>query len=310
MLLKFLDSKDSVANNFLLYSPSPQESLPLGEKAGGKNPSYCVSFLNSRDRRTGKMIKRLDYCWRLFATGLSFSVFGVGGFLLWVLVFPLLNVMPASLCRRRQRAQKCVHYSFYVFIGLMHRMGIMTYEINGLDKLNRPGQLILANHPTLIDIVFLLSRIPTASCIVKKKLWHNPCMKGPIINAGYISNEEPEQMIKSCADYLKSGGIMIVFPESTRTVPGTEYKFQRGAAAIALQAGSVVTPVTLRCSPGTLTKAEKWYQIPERKFHLSMTVGDDIALDNFQTIMPRSVAIRRFNRHLQDYFTQQRRYHE
>lgn len=263
-----------------------------------------------RDRKATKMKKRLDYYWRLFATSLSFSVFGIGGFLLWVLVFPVLNVIPESPPKKRQRAQKCVHYSFYVFIGLMHRIGIMTYEINGLEKLNRPGQLILANHPTLIDIVFLLSRIPTASCIVKKKLCHNPCMKGPIINAGYISNEDPEKMINSCADYLKSGGIMVIFPESTRTIPNADYKFQRGAATIALQSGAVVTPVTLRCLPSTLTKSEKWYQIPERRFHLSMTVGEDMVLNGFQAIMPRSIAARRFNSYLQDYFSQQRSHHE
>jgi 1-acyl-sn-glycerol-3-phosphate acyltransferase len=254
--------------------------------------------------------KRLDYCWRLFATGLSFSIFGLGGVLLWVLVFPILNMIPGKPSKKRQRAQKCVHYSFYFFIGLMHRIGIMTYEINGLEKLNRPGQLILANHPTLIDIVFLLSRIPAASCIVKHQLLNNPCMKGPIINAGYISNEDPMKMIGSCADYLKSGGIIIIFPESTRTVPKTSYKFHRGAAAIALQAGVVVTPVTLHCSPSTLTKSEKWYQIPERRFHLSMTVGDDIVLDEFQAIVPRSIAVRRLNSYLQNYFSQQRGHHE
>lgn len=189
-------------------------------------------------------------------------------------------------------------------------MGILTYEIIGLEKLNRPGQLILANHPTLIDIVFLLSRIPHASCIVKKNLWHNPCMKGPIINAGYISNEDPEQMLQRCAEYLNAGGMMIIFPESTRTVPNTEYKFQRGAAAIALQANAVVTPVTLRCSPSTLTKAEKWYQIPERRFHLSMEVGDDMVLDEFRQMTPKSIAVRRFNCYLQDYFTQRREQHE
>jgi 1-acyl-sn-glycerol-3-phosphate acyltransferase len=230
--------------------------------------------------------------------------------LLWVLVFPLLNVVPGSPLNKRQRAQKCVHYSFYIFIGLMHRIGIMTYEIKGLEKLNRSGQLILANHPTLIDIVFLLSRIPYASCIVKSKLCHNPCMKGSIINAGYISNEDPQQMINRCVEYLSAGGIMIIFPESTRTVSNTEYNFQRGAATIALQANAIVTPVTLRCFPSTLTKAEKWYQIPERRFHLSMTVGEDIALDGFRGIMPRSIAVRRFNSYLQDYFTQQRSKHE
>jgi 1-acyl-sn-glycerol-3-phosphate acyltransferase len=256
------------------------------------------------------LIQRLDYYWRLFATGLSFSVFGIGGVLLWVIAFPMLSLVPGNPSRKRQRAQKCVHYSFYIFIGLMHRIGIMTYEIKGLEKLNRPGQLILANHPTLIDIVFLLSRIPYASCIVKRKLWDNPCMRGPIINAGYISNEDPEKMINSCSECLESGGIMIIFPESTRTVPHAEYKFQRGAAAIALQANAVVTPVTLHCSPSTLTKAEKWYQIPGRRFHLSMTVGEDIALDQFRAIVPRSIAVRRLNSYLQDYFNQQRRNHE
>lgn len=258
----------------------------------------------------GDMKLRLNYYWRLLATGLSFSVFGAGGFLLWVVVFPLLNLIPGSPQKRQRRSQKCVHYSFYIFIGLMHRLGIMTYEITGLERLNRAGQLILANHPTLIDIVFLLSRIPAASCIVKKDLWDNPCMKGSIINAGYISNKEPEQMIQECAKYLRSGGIMIVFPESTRSVPGADYKFQRGASAIALEANAVVTPVVLRCTPSTLTKAKKWYQIPERKFHLSMSVGDDIALDAFQAITPRSIAVRRLNSYLQDYFTQQRSPHE
>jgi hypothetical protein len=36
-----------------------------------------------------------------------------------------------------------------------------------------------------------------------------------------------------------------------------------------------------------------------------MHVGEDIALDAFTQILPRSIAVRRFNQYLQDYFTQQ-----
>jgi 1-acyl-sn-glycerol-3-phosphate acyltransferase len=99
---------------------------------------------------------------------------------------------------------------------------------------------------------------------------------------------------------------MIIFPEGTRSIPDKPYRFQRGAAAIALQANAVVTPVTLTCYPSTLTKAEQWYQIPARRFHLTMRVGDDLSLDEFAGISPRSIAVRRFTQYLQDYFTQQR----
>jgi len=248
---------------------------------------------------------KLDFCWRLFATGLSFFSFGVGGFLLWITVFPVISLLPGTRLHRVSRGQKIVSFSFYVFIGLMHRLGVMTYEIVGLDKLNRPGQLIIANHPTLVDIVFLISRIKHASCIVKAKLWHNPFMRGPIVNAGYISNGDPEQMIADCVAWLRSGGSMIIFPEGTRSRPEKPYLFQRGAAAIALQANAVVTPVTMSCSPSTLTKAERWYEIPACRFHLVMQVGDDIGLEAYAALQ-KSIGVRRFTQQLQDYFTQQR----
>ncbi len=257
-----------------------------------------------------KSLKRFNYYWRLIATGFSFVSFGLGGFLLWVLVFPLFNLISTDPVKKRKWSQQCVHYSFYFFIGLMHRIGIMTYKINGLEKLNKPGQLIIANHPTLIDIVFLISRIPFANCIVKEKLWHNPFTKGPVINAGYISNGDPEKMISDSVNCLKAGGTMIIFPEGTRTVAGSEYKFQRSAARIGLLANARVTPVIISCTPSTLTKAEKWYQIPERRFHLAIEVGDDMVLDNFLVIETQSIAVRRFNRYLQDYFSQQRECNE
>jgi len=252
----------------------------------------------------------MNYYWRLFATAFSFFIFGVGGVCLRLCIFPLVSLFSANLSQKKDWAQKCVHYSFYIFIGLMHRLGIMTYEIKGLEKLNRPRQLIIANHPTLIDVVFLISRIPLANCIVKEKLFHNLCTKGPILNAGYISNAEPEKMINDCVDCLNLGGTMIIFPEGTRTVDGTAYKFQRGAAAIALQANAIVTPVTLCCTPSTLTKAQKWYQIPQQKFHLSMQVGEDIVLDDFLAMEHKSIAVRRLSTYLQDYFSQQRELYE
>lgn len=256
------------------------------------------------------LIQKLDYVRRLLATAISFAAFGVGGVLLWWLVFPLLSCLPGTRSEKSGRAQYAVHFSFYAFIGLMHRLGVMSYAVEGLEKLNRPGQLIVANHPTLVDVVFLLSRIRRASCIVKASLWRNPAMRGPILNAGYISNADSETMIAECAERLNRGGCMIIFPEGTRSIPGQAFHFQRGAAAIALAADCVVTPVTLTCQPSTLTKAEPWYRIPSRRFHLTMRVGDDIAMAPFRALQPRSIAVRRFTQYLQDYFSQQKTRYE
>jgi 1-acyl-sn-glycerol-3-phosphate acyltransferase len=252
------------------------------------------------------MGQTVNYAWRLCATAISFMSFGLAGLLLGLLVFPVLSILPASPSQRISRGQKIIHYSFYIFIGLMHRLGVMTYQINGLEKLNRPSQLIIANHPTLVDIVFLISRIKQASCIVKGELWQNPFMRGSIVNAGYISNNKPEKLISACVSHLQSGGTLIIFPEGTRSVPNQPYRFQRGAALIALQANTIVTPVTLSCYPSTLTKAQPWYAIPDRRFHLTMHVGEDIPLQEFIDITPKSIAARRFNDYLQTYFTQQR----
>ena len=257
-----------------------------------------------------KLIQHIDYGWRLLATAISFTSFGIGGVLLWLLVFPLLSLWPGNRDQKTRRAQFTVHISFYAFIGLMHRLGVMTYEVIGLEKLNRPGQLIVANHPTLVDVVFLLSRIKQANCIVKASLWRNPAMRGPILNAGYISNADSETMINDCAAWLQAGGAMIIFPEGTRSVSGLPYRFQRGAAAIALQADSIITPVTLSCRPSTLTKAQAWYQIPPQRFHLQMIVGEDIEMAPFRALQPRSIAVRRLTHYLQDYFTQQRERNE
>jgi len=248
----------------------------------------------------------MNYYWRLFATGFCFFIFGIGGIILRLFVFPVMSYFSSDVIQKQQRARLCVHYSFFLFLELMRRTGVLRYNFDGLEKLNRPGQLIVANHPTLIDVILLVSRVPEANCIVKQELWNNPIMKGPVVNAGYISNGDSEKMINDCVSFLKAGGTMIIFPEGTRSVPGKEYVFTRGAARIALEANALVTPVVINCNPSTLTKAEKWYQIPSSRVHLSMHVKDDIDISDFLKMEHRTIAVRRFNKYLLDFFSKQR----
>lgn len=242
------------------------------------------------------------YAWRLIATALSFALFGIGGVLLRVLVFPVLGLLPGGLLQRRTRARAVVSWTFRVFVQFMFRTGVLTYEVEGAERLGRPGQMVIANHPSLIDVVVLIAFIRDANCVVKQSLWENPCMRGPIRAAQYISNSGSMDMLDEAAGALQSGETLIIFPEGTRTVPGTNPEFHRGAAAIAVRGAKVVTPVVISVTPTTLTKAEPWYSIPSRRFHFRLRVGEDIDPRQFTEQAPLPIASRKLNDHLHQHF--------
>jgi 1-acyl-sn-glycerol-3-phosphate acyltransferase len=239
-----------------------------------------------------------NYVRRLCATGASFVLFGLGGLLLRLLVLPLLGLLPGDARTRRRRARAAISKAFYLHVQFMYRSGVLTYEFAGAERLGRPGQMIIANHPSLIDVVFLIAHLRDANCIVKQSLWRNPCTRGPVRRAHYISNNGSPEMLEQAADALRDGQTLIVFPEGTRTRPGQAPVFHRGAAAIALRGARVVTPVFISVRPTTLTKAEPWYRIPERRVHVTLRVGQDIAPASFTADAPMPIASRRLNEHL------------
>ncbi len=97
------------------------------------------------------MVDRLNYAWRVLATAICFFTFGIGGALMWVLVFPALSVFVRNRDRRGVHARALVRSSFAVFIRWIRWLGVLTYQIHGAERLQRRGLLVLANHPTLID---------------------------------------------------------------------------------------------------------------------------------------------------------------
>lgn len=238
------------------------------------------------------------FVWRLAGTGLSFALFGLGGFVLGVAVVPLLMLLPGSARSRRHRVRGLVRLAFRGFVGFMHVLGVLTYDLRGFDRLGRPGQLIVANHPSLIDVVFLLAFVPGADCVVKSALWRNPAMALVVRGAGYVPNHPTDLMIQRAATALEEGQALVMFPEGTRTRPGQPLRFHRGAASVAVRAARAVTPVFIAVDPTTLTKAHPWYRVPARRPHFSLRVGDDLDPGLFSGAQSRPQASRVLNERL------------
>ena len=250
------------------------------------------------------MYKRLNRGWRVIATGASFMVFGIGGVVLTLTVLPVMHVLIRDRGARKRRTQRLLSSACAGFIRFMRYSGVVDYDVSGLQHLRTPGALIVANHPSLIDVIFLIAHMPEVDCVVKQRLWHNPVTGGPVRQAGYISNAQAPELLDSCRASLQAGNRLIIFPEGTRTRPGQKLRLQRGAANIALHAGADVVPVTIIAREPTLAKGQPWYHVPSQKIYLSISVDPPIAtqayLDEYGNI-PR--AVRRLTADLHDYYT-------
>lgn len=154
------------------------------------------------------MLNSVVRWWRVFGTGVSFVAVGVGG----VFVFPVLNIVIQKPQLRSALARHVISFSFRCIVGLMRIMGVFRYEITGLERLERNGLLILANHPTLIDIVFLMAFVKRADCIVKSGLWRNPFTHSTVRAAAYVRNDDHGvQLIEDCVAAIRRGGNLIIF---------------------------------------------------------------------------------------------------
>ena len=243
------------------------------------------------------MFKQIGYCWRLCATALCFTVFGLLGLWSGLVMFPLLRLVPGSTAAHRRRVRAVFRAGMRFFVEFMRGSGVLTYEFQGAERLGRPGQMILANHPSLIDVVFLIAFTPQPLCIVKSAMWRNPFTRWPVRAAGFVSNTSTFDMVERTTAALTEGQSVIIFPEGTRTTPGQALQFHRGAANIAVKAALVVTPVYIRCEPTTLAKNMPWYRIPPRRVRFTLRVGADLDLVPFRSAPP-PVASRAFNEHL------------
>jgi 1-acyl-sn-glycerol-3-phosphate acyltransferase len=248
--------------------------------------------------RPSRSPRRLARGWRALRTGLAFVTFGVGAMVVAALVWVVARGAPA---RREVRAQRIVHRAFRLFAWWMATLGLIRVSWIDAKRLDGAGpRLFVANHPTLIDVVLLLARIPQADCIVKTAARRNPFMRGIVARAGYLANDEGDALVEACAARLAAGRSVVLFPEGTRSPRGGLRRFQRGAAHIALKSGCPIVPTIITCRPPTLLKGQPWHDVPDRRAQYTVRVAEPVdpaRYLNAETPLP--VAARRLTADLQ-----------
>lgn len=207
-----------------------------------------------------------EYVQRLLSTALSFAVFGIGGLIFGLLVLPPVFILIRDRDDRRVAARKLIGKGFGFFVWFMNVQRLFDYRVQGREFIDdQRRQLIIANHPTLIDVVILISLFPQANCVIKEAVMRNPFMRGVVTAADYISNNEPGELVESCTKYLTSGKTLLLFPEGTRTRHDEPLDFRPGAATVAARTNADVLPIAISCQPRILSKQQAWHHVPRKR---------------------------------------------
>ena len=85
-------------------------------------------------------------------------------------------------------------------------LGLMRIDYTALDVLSEDaGLIIAANHPSMLDALLIIARVPRGICIMRASLMRNPFLGAGARLARYIRNDPPRGMIRSCRGEPEGG---------------------------------------------------------------------------------------------------------
>jgi 1-acyl-sn-glycerol-3-phosphate acyltransferase len=211
------------------------------------------------------------------AVGLA--IFGVCAPLLGLIALPAAYFMGRNPLERELWMQRTVHHSARIYLRMLEKIGALQVVGYGVERLQEAGpHLVVANHPSLVDVLVFLAMMPQADCIVSKERANNVLLRGLIRSCGYLRNDGGITIVDECAERLRAGRSLLIFPEGTRSPHHGLRYLHRGAAHIALRAPCDLLPATMTCNPPMLGKEQKWYDLGDRASRMTVVVGDPIAV--------------------------------
>jgi len=200
--------------------------------------------------------------------------------LAWCLVAPLLEVLLPRAVRGRI-GRKAVSFIYRCCWASAERLGLMEVDSSALDVLrDEPGGLIVAaNHPTMLDALVVVARLPRGVCVMKAELMRNIFLGSGARLARYIRNDVGRGMVRDAVASLREGNQLVLFPEGTRTVAATVNAFKPGITLISHLAQAPIQTVLIESFSPYLTKGWPLLKAPPGPVRIRLRLGKRFAAD-------------------------------
>jgi 1-acyl-sn-glycerol-3-phosphate acyltransferase len=200
--------------------------------------------------------------------------------LAWNLLAALVGmVLPRAAAGRLGRAG--VSRVYRLCWASAERLGLMEIDSSALDALRyEPGGLIVAaNHPSMLDALLIVARLPRGVCVMKAELLRNPFLAGGARLAQYIRNDVGRGMVRDAVASLREGNQLVLFPEGTRTVTAPINAFKPGITFIAHLAQVPIQTVVIETSSPYLTKGWPLLKTPPMPVRMRVRLGRRFAAE-------------------------------
>src|SRR5271163_1795698 len=185
------------------------------------------------------MPRSLKFVYEYFALYSSLTLLGLICLVWSLFAVPLYFILPARLGTAVGR--RGIMAGFRLYGWSLSITGTYRLDLHAIDSLvDGPPVILAPNHPSLIDALLILSRHPNLVCVMKSALMKNVFLGSGSRLARYVRNDSSRQMVKESVAHLQAGGVLLLFPEGTRT---TRFPINALAGSVGLIAKHANVPV-------------------------------------------------------------------
>jgi 1-acyl-sn-glycerol-3-phosphate acyltransferase len=244
--------------------PEDRSNPRLGYARGHTN---AMRSTDDRDRseRPGLLDRSARLAYEYLVFYLGYLYFGAGAALTSLLSAAMHPVVPEEPGTRLGRWMTGLH--FRGFLALLQASRLVHIDLSALDTLRGERSIILApNHPSLLDAVLIISRLPQTACIMKAEIWDSFFLGGGARLSRYIRNDSPINLVRASTKELRAGHQLLVFPEGTRTHRPPVNAFKGGFALMAKKSGAELQTIFIETNSTFLDKG--WPTLKKPAFPL------------------------------------------
>ena len=152
--------------------------------------------------------------------------------------------------RARRRGVNPVVY--WVVRALIQPFSLLYFRLQRLGREHLPDSgpvIVAANHRSFLDpfMIGLVTRRPIYY-VAKRELFSHPLVAWFLSSLGAFPVDRGSgdgQMLETARTILARGGVVLIFPEGTRTRPGPLGRAKRGVGRLALETGAAVVPLAI-----------------------------------------------------------------